>query len=110
MPAGAGAPAQPEALSGGELTRMVRRLELGDADAALARKRERVTKAYDSMIVRLEMGCDEEGHPPLPTGLQELRKIAFLAPRHAICQPAQRARAHAAQGVELRQARAQQLG
>jgi len=43
--------AQPEAWSGGELTRMVRQLEVGDADA---RKREHVTKAYDSMMVRLE--------------------------------------------------------
>jgi len=46
--------AQPEVWSGGELTRMVRQLDLGDANAPPARKRERVTKAYDSMMVRLE--------------------------------------------------------
>jgi len=73
---------QPEVWSGGELTRMVRKLELGDADAPLARKRERVTKAYDSMMVRLERAYAGQGHAPLPTDEQELRKIDLLAPRH----------------------------
>jgi len=76
------ASAQPEVWSGGELTRMVRKLELGDADASLARKRERVTKAYDSMMVRLERAYAGQGHAPLPTDEQELRKIDLLAPRH----------------------------
>jgi len=74
--------AQAEAWSGGELTRMVRQLEVGDADAPLARKRERVTKAYDSMMVRLERVYAAQGHAPLPAGEQELRKIDLLAPRH----------------------------
>ena len=78
----AAASAQPEGWSGGELTRMVRRLELGDADAPLARKRERVTKAYDSMMVRLERVYARQGHVPLPADEQELRKIDLLAPRH----------------------------
>jgi len=44
--AGAAASSAPrEEWAGGELTRMVRQLELGHADAPLARKRERVTKA-----------------------------------------------------------------
>ena len=67
---------------GGKLTCMVRQLEVGDADAPLARKRERVTKAYDSMMVRLERGYAGRGHAPLPAGEQELRKIDLLAPRH----------------------------
>jgi len=74
--------AQPEAWSGGELTRMVRQLEVGDADAPLARKRERVTKAYDSMMVRLKRVYAAQGHAPLPTDEQELRKIDLVAPRH----------------------------
>jgi len=74
--------AQPGGWSGGELTRMVRQLELGDADASLARKRERVTKAYDSMMVRLERVHAGQGHAPLPPDEQELRKIDLLAPRH----------------------------
>jgi len=74
--------AQPEVWSGGELTRMVRQLEVGDADASLARKRERVTKAYDSMMVRLERVYADQGHAPLPADEQELRKIDLLAPRH----------------------------
>jgi len=78
----AAASAQPEVWSGGELTRMVRQLEVGDADAPLARKRERVTKAYDSMMVRLERVYAAQGHAPLPAGEQELRKIDLLAPRH----------------------------
>jgi len=78
----AAASAQPEGWSGGELTRMVRRLEVGDADAPLARKRERVTKAYDSMMVRLERVYARQGHAPVPADEQELRKIDFLAPRH----------------------------
>jgi len=78
----AAASAQPEGWSGGELTRMVRRLELGDADAPLARKRERVTKAYDSMMVRLERVYARQGHAPVPADEQELRKIDLLAPRH----------------------------
>jgi len=73
---------QPEVWSGGELTRMVRNFELGDADAPLARKRERVTKAYDSMMVRLERAYARQVHAPLPTDEQELRKIDLLAPRH----------------------------
>ena len=72
----------PEGSSGGELTRMVRQLDLGDADAPLARKRERVTKVFDSMMVRLEMGYESEGHPPLLKEVQEFRKIDLLAPRH----------------------------
>jgi len=75
------APAQPEPWSGGELTRMVRKLEVGDADAPLARKRERVTKAYDSMMVRLERVYADQGHAPLPAHEEELRKIDLLAPR-----------------------------
>ena len=67
---------------GGELTRMVRQIELGDADAPLARMRERVTKAYDSMMVRLERAYAGQGHAPLLTDEQELRKIDLLAPRH----------------------------
>jgi len=78
----AAASAQPEGWSGGKLTRMVRNLELGDADAPRARKRERVTKAYDSMMVRLERAYARQGHAPLPTDEQELRKIDLLAPRH----------------------------
>jgi len=78
----AATPAQPEVWSGGELTRMVRQLEVGDANAPLARKRERVTKAYDSMMVRLERAYAGQGHAPLPTDEQELRKIDLLAPRH----------------------------
>jgi len=78
----AAASAQPEAWSGGELTRMVRQLEVGDADTPLARKRKRVTKAYDSMMVRLERVYAAQGHAPLPEGEQELRKIDLLAPRH----------------------------
>ena len=78
----AAAPAQSEEWSGGELTRMVRQLDLGDADASLARKRERVTKAYDSMMVRLERAYAGQGHAPLPTDEQELRKINLLVPRH----------------------------
>jgi len=78
----AAASAQPMGWSGGELTRMVRQLEVGDADASLARKRERVTKAYDSMMVWLERAYAGQGHAPLPTGEQELRKIDLLAPRH----------------------------
>jgi len=77
----AAASAPPEVWSGGELTRMVRQLELGDADAPLARKRERVTKAYDSMMVRLERAYVRQGNAPLPTDEQELRKIDLLAPR-----------------------------
>ena len=79
--AGAAASVQPERSSGGELTRMVRQLELGDADAPLARKRERVTKAYDSMMARLERAYAGQGHAPLPTDEQELHKIDLLAPR-----------------------------
>jgi len=71
-----------EEWTGGELTRMVRQLELADADAPLARKRERVTQAYDSMMVRLERAYAGQGHAPLPTDEQELRKIDLLAPRH----------------------------
>jgi len=67
---------------GGELTRMVRQIELGDADAPLARMRERVTKAYDSMMARLERAYAGQGHAPLPTDEQELRKIDLLVPRH----------------------------
>jgi len=78
----AAASVQPEVWSGGELTRMVRKLELGDADASLARKGERVTKAYDSMMVRLERAYAGQGHALLPTDEQELRKIDLLAPRH----------------------------
>ena len=78
----AAALAQPEAWVGGELTRMVRQLEVGDADASLARKRERVTKAYDSMMVRLERVYAAQGHAPLPAHEEELRKIDLLAPRH----------------------------
>jgi len=78
----AAASAQPEGWSGGELTWMVRRLEMGDADAPLARKRERVTKAYDSMMVRLERVYARQGHAPVPADEQELRKIDLLAPRH----------------------------
>jgi len=78
----AAASAPLEGWSGGELTQMVRRLELGDADASLARKRERVTKAYDSMMVRLERVYARQGHAPLPADEQELRKIDLLAPRH----------------------------
>ena len=78
----AAASAQPEVWSGDELTRMVRQLEVGDADAPLARKRERVTKAYDSMMVRLERVTKAQGHAPLSAGEQELRKIDLLAPRH----------------------------
>jgi len=78
----AAASAQPEGWSGGELTRMVRQLELGDANAPLARMRERVTKAYDSMMVRLERAYAGQGHAPLPADEQELRKIDLLAPRH----------------------------
>jgi len=74
--------APPEAWSGGELTRMVRQLEVGDADAPLARKRERVTKAYDSMMVRLERAYARQGHAPLPTDERELLKIDLLVPRH----------------------------
>ena len=77
----AAASAQPEVRTGGELTRMVRQLELGDADAPLARMRERVTKAYDSMMVRLERAYAGQGHAPLPAGEQEIRKIDLLAPR-----------------------------
>jgi len=63
---------------------MVRQIELGDADKPLARMRERVTKAYDSMMVRLERAYAYagQGHAPLPTDEQELRKIDLLAPRH----------------------------
>jgi len=61
---------------------MVRQLDVGDADASLARKRERVTKAYDSMMVRLERVYAAQGHAPLPADEQELRKIDLLAPRH----------------------------
>jgi len=78
----AAAAVRQEVWSGGELTRMVRKLELGDADALLARKRERVTKAYDSMMVRLERVYTGQGHVPLPTDEQELRKIDLLTPRH----------------------------
>jgi hypothetical protein len=78
----AAASAQPEGWSGGELTCMVRQLELGDADAPLARMRELVTKAYDSMMVRLERAYVGQGLAPLPTDEQELRKIDLLAPRH----------------------------
>ena len=78
----AAASAQSEGWPGGELTRMVRQLEVGDADAPLARKRERVTKAYDSMMVRLEHVYAGQGHAPLPADAQELRKINLLAPRH----------------------------
>jgi len=70
-----------EGSSGGDLTRMVRQLELGDADAPLARMRERVTKAYDSMMVRLERAHAGQGHAPLLVGETELRKIDLLAPR-----------------------------
>ena len=81
--AGAAAPsAQPEGSSGGELTRMVRRLELDDADALLARKRERVIHAYDSMMLRLERDYAEQGNAPLPRGEQDLLYIDFLVPRH----------------------------
>jgi len=73
---------QPGVWSGGELTRMVRQLEVGDANAPLARKRERVTKAYDSMMVRLERAYAGRGQVPLPMGEQELRKIDLLVPRH----------------------------
>jgi len=78
----AAALAQPDVWSGGELTRMVRQLEVGDANAPLARKRERVTKAYDSMMVRLKRAYAGQGHAPLSTDEQELRKIDLLAPRH----------------------------
>jgi hypothetical protein len=44
--------------------------------------RERVTKAYNSMMVRLERAYAGQGHTPLPTDVQELRKIDLLAPRH----------------------------
>jgi len=77
----AAASAQPEAWSGGELTRMVRQLEVGYADAPLARTRERVTKAYDSIMVRLEHAYTAQGHAPLPAGEQELCKIDLMAPR-----------------------------
>jgi len=78
----AAASAQPEAWSGGELTRMVRQLEVGDADAPRARARERVTKAYDSMMVRLERAYTAQGqHAPLPAGEQELCKIDLMVPR-----------------------------
>ena len=81
--AGAAACSAPlEEWTGGEVTQMVRQLELGDADAPLARKRERVTQAYDSMIVRLERAYAAQGHATLPTDEQELRKIDLLAPRH----------------------------
>jgi len=78
----AAASAQPEAWAGGELTRMVRQLEVSNADASLARKRERVTKAYDSMMVRLERVYAAQGHTPLLAHEEELRKIDLLAPRH----------------------------
>jgi len=80
--AGAAASAQIEGGSGGELTRMVRQLEVGDADAPLARMHERVTKAYDSVMVRFERAYAKQGHAPLPTDEQELRKIDIMAPRH----------------------------
>jgi len=97
----AAASAPLEGWSGGELTQMVRRLELGDADASLARKRERVTKAYDSMMVRLERVYARQGHAPLPADEQELRKIDLLAPRHL---GRLYAGAHAASVVERGQA------
>jgi len=78
----AAALARPEVWSGGELTQMMRQLEVGDADAPLARKRKRVTKAYDSMMVRLERVYAAQGHAPLLEGEQEMRKIDLLAPRH----------------------------
>jgi len=61
---------------------MVRQLELGDADAPLARMRERVTKAFDSMMVWLERAYARRGHAPLPTDEEEVRKIDPLVPRH----------------------------
>jgi len=82
LDARAAASAPPEGWSGGELTRMVRQLEVGGADAPLARKRERVTKAYDSIMVRLERVYAAQGHAPLSADEQELRKIDLLAPRH----------------------------
>ena len=41
-----------------------------------------MTKAYDSMMVRLERAYEGQGHAPLPTDEQELRKIDLLVPRH----------------------------
>ena len=80
--AGAVASAHPEGLPGGELTQMVRQLELADADAPLARMRGRVNKAYELMMVRLERAYAGQGHAPLPlpAGEQELRTINLLAP------------------------------
>jgi len=85
--AGASAPSSQPLVSsqswpGGGLTRMVQQLELGDADAPLARRRARVTRAYDSMMVRLERAHAGQGHAPVPMDEQELRKIDLLAPRH----------------------------
>ena len=84
--AGAAASSAPreELTGGGEVTRMVRQLELGDADAPLAQKRERVTQAYDSMMLRLERAYAVQGHATLPTGEQELHTIDLLAPRHLL--------------------------
>ena len=47
-------------------------------------KRKRVTKAHDSMMVRLERSHAVQGRAPLPTDEQELRKIDLLAPRHLL--------------------------
>jgi len=58
---------------------MVRQLE---PDAPLTRIRERVIKAFDSMMVRIERVHAEQGRAPLPADEQELRKIDLLAPRH----------------------------
>jgi len=68
------------AIPDGELTLMVRQLERGDTNAPLARMRERVTKAYDSMMVRLERGHAAQGRAPLQKAKKERRKIDLLAP------------------------------
>ena len=39
-----------------------------------------MTKAYDSMMVRLERAHARQGHTPLPTDKQALREIDLLAP------------------------------
>uniref|UniRef100_A0A7S3WQ21 Protein kinase domain-containing protein n=1 Tax=Emiliania huxleyi TaxID=2903 RepID=A0A7S3WQ21_EMIHU len=77
----------PLASAPGSLTRAAGRLHAlavaSEEDVALARLQERITKAYLSLMARLERRYQERRGAPLPKGLSEEEKINALVPRRA---------------------------
>ena len=73
--------------SGGGLTQVVQRIGrvqrvgVGDAGAELVRIRDRVIKAWDSMMSRLDVAYEKDGNAPLPVDTQEQDKINHMVPK-----------------------------